>query len=296
MKIETPDWMHKGTGRPPDMVQSFRSDAKMTGFEHMREAGDFAVSDEIGTLYLLDPLLNVSRLNRLQEPARQLAWSDTGDFGSALIGEHSIARISHKLKIVWTVDVPFSCSTIAIDPYGVFTLVASKDGGVIMLDDRGKRAATFETMRPLAHAEFLIDDPIVVVAADHGLLAAYGVGGHKIWEQTLWSNVGDLDVVQKTSRICLAALNQGLQIYNGQGDTEASMIVEGTVNRISTSYAGDQAFAATVENHIYRIDADGELLWAAVADEAIRKTISHAIDPVGVIVFANDRAFRVAWE
>ncbi|HCS50701.1 hypothetical protein [Rubinisphaera sp.] len=295
MKIETPTWMNQGAGQPPDLLFSFRAEAGITGFDSMREAEDYVVADEIGTLYRLDPLLNVKLLTRLQEPARQLSWSDTGEFGSALLGNSTLVRLDAKLKVIWTIEIPFTCSAIAIDPYGIFTFVASSEGGAIVIDDLGKKAATFETMRPLSYIHFMVEEPVVIAAASHGLMGAYALSGKKIWEKTLWSNVGDLALIQKTARICLAASNQGIQVYDGSGDSEASLILEGTVNKISVSYTGKQAFASTVEKHVYRLDEDGELKWAATSDVAVTRVDSHPIEPVGLFVFEDRTILRAQW-
>ncbi len=261
----------------------------------MLEAGDYAVSDDIGTVYRLDGLLNVKLLTRLQEPVRILSWSETGEFGTALVGKNSIVRIDARLKVVWTIEVPFTCTTLAIDPYGVFTFLASADGGVLVLDDRGKKAAVIETVRPLSHVGFLIDEPVVFAAAEHGLLATYSIAGRKVWEQPLWSNVGDLAVVQKTGHVLLATLNQGIQAFNGQGDAAGSFILEGTVSKIATSYSGNHSLAATIENSVYRLDDEGSLLWAAPTEEEIVKVDVHPIEPVGLIVLKNHQVLRLEW-
>ncbi len=295
MSIDQFTWMNRGAGVPPRSVSGFRAEAKVTGFSGMLECGDFVISDELGTLYRLDSLLNVSLLTRLQEPLKQLCWSATGNAGSALSGKNTITRIDEKLKVIWSVEVPFACSVIAIDPYGLFTLVASAEGGAIVFDDRGKRAATFETTRPLAYARFLVEEPVIIAAAEHGLLGAYGVSGEKIWEQPLWSNVGDLSITQNEINIHLAALNHGIKVYNGQGENTTGYILEGTVNRISTSYRGQQILASTVENQIYRLDHDGEMLWAARPESAITHLYSHPLGKQGVAVFEDNQVLLMKW-
>lgn len=288
-------WMAQGSGLPPRSVSTFQAESSVTGFSGMLECGDFVLADDLGTLYRLDALLNVSPLTRLQEPVRQLVWSATGNAGAALVGKNTIIRIDKDLKVDWSIEVPFNCSTLAIDPFGTFTLVASEEGGAIVLDDRGKRASNIETTRPLAHAQFLVEDPIIIGAAEHGLLGAYAVSGEKIWEQNLWSNIGDLSITQDHVRIHLAALNHGIQVYDAQGETSSAYIIEGTVNRISTSYQGSQILASTVENQIYRLDHDGEMLWAARPESAVTHLFSHPLGNQGVAVLKNNQVIRMQW-
>jgi len=295
MGIDQFTWMSRGAGLPPRSVSSFRAESKVTGFSAMLENGDFVIADDLGTLYRLDPLLNVSLLTRLQEPVRQLCWSATGNAGSALSGKNKITRIDEKLKVIWTTEVPFNCTRIAIDPFGVFTFVASEEEGAIVLDDRGKRAAVIKSNRPLAYAQFLVEEPIIIAAAEHGLLGAYAVSGEKVWEQPLWSNVGDLSVTHDQVHIHLAALNHGIKVYNGQGENITGYILEGTVNRVATSYRGQQILASTVENQIYRLDHDGEMLWAAHPESPVTHLFSHPLGKEGVAVFEDNQAVLMKW-
>ncbi len=288
-------WMNRGAGTPPRSVSSFRAESKVTGFSAMPEAGDYVISDDLGTLYRLDPFMNVSLLTRLQEPVRQLCWSATGNAGSALSGANRITRIDEKLKVLWSCEVPFKCKVIAIDPFGVFTFAASEEEGAILLDDRGKRAAVIKSNRPLAYAEFLFEEPVIIAAAEHGLLGAYSVSGEKVWEKPLWSNVGGLSISQQRVHIHLAALNHGIKVYDGQGENITGYILEGTVNRIATSYRGQQVLASTVENQLYRLDHDGALLWAAHPESPVSYLSSDPLGKTGVAVFEDNQAVLMKW-
>ncbi|MBL4885470.1 MAG: hypothetical protein JKY95_13160 [Planctomycetaceae bacterium] len=295
MNAEQFSWMTRGSGIPPKSVSAFQADSTITDFAGMFECGDFVLSDDQGTLYRLDALLNVSLITRLQEPVSQLAWSATGNAGSALIGKNTIIRLDDNLKVVWSVEAPFDCSTIAIDPFGTYTFVASKETGAIVLDDRGKRASSIETARCLAYAQFLVDDPIIIAAAEHGLLGAYTVSGEKIWQQNISSNVGGLSLSQKEIHIYLAALNHGLQVYDGQGETAGGYFLEGTVDHIAASYQGNQIFASTVENQLFRLDENGELLWAATPESLVTHLYSHPLGKQGVAVFESNQLVMMQW-
>ncbi len=295
MLAETPRWMNQGAGKAPDSVLSFRAEAPITAFSGMRECGDFVFADELGTLYRLDPLLNVTLLTRLQDSIQRLVWSDTGQSGVALLGKNILAGLNEKLKVLWSVELPFACSALAIDPFGKYLLAASADSGVLLLDERGKKLGTIETIRPLAFAEFLASEPVILAAAEHGLIGAYGVPGKVLWQETVWSSVGDLAVIQKQGLTCLAALNHGIQVFNGQGQTAATIVLEGTVNRIAASYNGNQILAATVEHQLYRLDAEGQMLWAANSEHPVQALYSHPLGKSGVVVLDKGTALRLEW-
>ncbi|MCA8987946.1 MAG: hypothetical protein KDA78_09915 [Planctomycetaceae bacterium] len=281
---------------PPRTVHQFRAEAEVTGCCPMWEADDLVVADSIGTLYRLDPVLNVKLLTRLQEPVQQLAWSATGEFGAALLGKSTIVRLNAQLKQVWAIEVPFDCQCLAIDPYGVFTLVSATEGGVVILDDRAKKASVFETMRPLANVQFVIEEPTIIAAAEHGLLAAYDLTGKKIWDHAFWSNVSDLAVVQQDCQIRVAALNQGIQVFDHHGESKGSVILDGTVNHLATNYSGNLTLASTVEKQLFRLDEDGSTLWSAECAEEILSVHVHAIQPVGYFSTEGKRVVRLEWK
>ncbi len=287
--------MSQGTGVPPDSVLQFRAEAPITAYAGMLECGDYVFADDMGTLYRLDPLLNVTLLTRLQETVHKLTWSATGELGVALTRPNSLSGIDEKLKIVWTIELPFDCSALAMDPYGQYILAASVDGGFVLLDARGKRLQTVETIRPLAFAEFLVTEPVVLAAAEHGLIGAYDVKGTILWQEAIWSSVSDLTLIQQEGLTCLAAQNHGIQVFNGKGRSISSLVLEGTVNRLAASYSGNQIMAATVENHVYRIDTSGELLWAAEADSTISGLLSHPLGRAAVLVRPDVTAYRLQW-
>jgi len=294
MPSETPTWMNQGAGQAPDSVLTFRAEAIITAFSGMLESGDFVFADELGTLYRLDSLLNVTTLTRLQDPARMLSWSAVGNRGAAIVGKSTLLGLNEKQKQEWSVDLPFSCSTLAIDPYGQYIFVADSDGGGLLVNQRGKKIAQVATLRPLAYAEFLVEEPVFFGAAEHGLLGAYGIDGKPMWEENLWSNVGDLSVIQSSAKVALASLNHGMHIYSANGDSVATLVLDGTVQKIASSYDGRVMYAGTVENKLYRLDDAGHLLWAAEADAPIRNLFAH---PLGrsVVISQQSTALRLSW-
>lgn len=294
MPSATPTWMNQGAGQAPDSVLTFRPEATITAFSGMLEGGDFVFADQLGTLYRLDSLLNVTTLTRLQDPARLLAWSAVGKRGIAVVGNSTLLGLSDKLKMDWSVDLPFVCSAIAIDPYGQYIFAADADGGGLLVNERGKKIAPVTTLRPLAHVEFLVEEPVFFGAAEHGLLGAYSLNGKPMWEETLWSNVGDLSLIQSSGKVALASLNHGLHIYNANGESTATLVLDGTVQRIACSYNGKVMYAGTVENKLYRLDNSGHLLWAAEADQPALGLFAHPLGQSAVIC-QELAALRLAW-
>jgi len=288
-------WRNQGAGEAPDSVLEFRADAELTDVAAMVECGDFVAADAMGNLYRLDPLLNVTLVTRLAELARLLAWSAVGHYGVAVVGKNSLVGLDAGLKVLWTTAVPFTCTALAIDPFGSYTMVASADGGFLLLDDRGKRIRQVETARPLIRAEFVYDEPVFLAIAEHGLLGAYAVTGKKIWEQTPLSNLGDLSLLQQTGFFCLAMLNHGIQVFNGKAEQQGTLLLDGTVNRISASYDGRLVMAATVEGQLYRLNQQGETAWYSTPAVPVKRLFSHPLGQSAVVALQNSQLLRLEW-
>ena len=117
----------------------------------------------------------------------------------------------------------------------------------------------------------------------------------RIWNQSLWSNVGDLAVTGDGGTILLACFSQGIQCYEGTGRQVGSYQLDGTVSRVSTSFQPGHIAAATLERHFYYLKSDGQVEFQATLPDVACRV---ACDPVGkgvVIGFAEGEIVRLDW-
>lgn len=290
-----PEWVQAGRGIGPLVRWIFNTEAPLTGLCLARETGEVLAADAIGSLYRIDRRGGYSAVNRIREPIRHIAFSDDGEFAAALAGESQVYRFDRQLQTVWKLDLPEQCLQVAIDPYGQYIAVSLADGGNLIFDARRRRVAGFATIRPLSHLAFLTTEPTLVSAAEHGLICCHSITGESLWEEKLWSNVGRLTATGDGELIYIAGFNHGVQTFDGSGAPIGSYIVEGTVNRIATSYEPQRLIASTIEKHLYWLDADGELLWATMTPEDV---VHLSCDPFGewaVCGFAGGQVICLDW-
>ncbi len=290
-----PDWVRKGRGIGPSVRWTFTTEAPLTGLALARETGEVLAADEIGSLYRIDRRGEYSAVNRIREPIRQVAFSDDGQFAAALAGETQVHRFDRQLQTQWHLDLPEQCLQVAIDPYGQYIAVSLADGGNLIFNAQKRRVAGFASIRPLTHLKFLTAEPALLGAAEHGLLCCHSLTGDCQWEEKLWSNVGRLAATGDGELIYIAGFNHGVQTFDGSGAPIGSYIVEGTVNRIATSYEPHRLIASTVEKHLYWLDADGELLWATVTPEHVAQLSCDPFGEWAVCGFANGQVICLDW-
>jgi hypothetical protein len=295
MSDSTPEWITHGRGEAPELRWSFGCDAPLAALALAREAGEVLAADTAGGLYLLTRQGRIIALTRGLHSVEMIAWSDSGDGGFAVLGESAVCRLSRQLEVEWSLEFPDSVLAIAAAPYGGQVCVSLANGANHVFDARKSRVSSFETMRPLSFLQFVAVEPAIIGAAEYGLLCCHELGGGEIWNEKLWTNVGALSVTGDGRTILLAAFNHGIQSFDGDGTNRGSYIVDGTPSRVATSFVRKRLVASTVERHLYWLDADGEMLWAADVPEDVT---GLACDPLGnwlVCGFASGHVVRLDW-
>jgi hypothetical protein len=260
-----------------------------------RETGEVLAADQIGSLYRIDRRGDYSAVTRVREPIREIAISDDGQFAVGLVGPAHVHRFDRQLQTVWRLDLPEECLQVAIDPYGAYIAVSLADGGNLLYDAEKRRVAGFTTIRPLRHLRFLTTEAALVGSAEHGLLCCHAITGDELWQQKLWSNVGQLTTTGDGELLYIAGFSHGVQTFDTGGAPVGSYIVDGTVHRIATSYDPHRLIAATIEKHLYWLDADGEMLWASITPEGVVRLSCEPLGEWAVCGFANGEVLCLDW-
>jgi hypothetical protein len=289
------DWYRRGRGIGPTLKWTCNADGPLTALDLALETGEVFAADEAGTLFRLDRQGRIAALTRLREPVRVLDWSDDGRFGVAVTGESTLHRLDHDLQSVWKVNLPEVCVSAAIAPYGTHLAAGMANGRNVVYSEHKRRESEFESVRPLAHMKLAATTPLLVGAAEHNLLCCHTLAGEVVWQQKLWSNAGGFSMTGDAEVIYLAAYHHGVQTFDGEGENIGAYVVEGTVSRISTSFEAQRLIAATLERHLYWLDVDGQMLWAAETPEDISAV---RCDPLGEWVicgFDSGRIARLDW-
>ncbi len=285
-----PRWLAEGRGLSPRVKWSTVIDAPLAAMDFAAEAGTLLVADQSGGLYRFDRRGRVADLSRGFHQIRHLSWADRGNAGTAILGDHRIVFLAHDMSIEWSLELSESISCAAIAPFGEHICISQANGMNHLLRSDRKRLARFETSRPIRFGRFLHSTPELVLAAEYGLLAKFDFAGRQLWEEKIWSNVGQLAVSSDGELIALAVFNHGIQKYSPTGESRGSYMVEGTPHMLGVSETGHRVAVATLEHHVYWIDGVGHMVWASTAPEPIR---CLAVAPVGDTLYVGFEAGRI---
>lgn len=294
MSVESEPWLLSGRGPAPGLRWSFTADAPLADVCLARETGEVLVADVSGGLYLLDRRGRVVSLIRTRHAIHRVAWSDTGTAGTACFDGRNLVWFDRKLQFDWHREVPDEIMAIAMDPYGTHVAVSMADSVTAVFTGENRKSSRFETVRPLSHMQMLTTEMHLIVAAEHGLVGRYSLQGEKIWNEKLWSNVGDLAASGDGRHVYLAGFAHGVQSYDGEnGTSRGTFLTEGTVSLVACGYSRKQLVAATLERHLFALSDGGELLWNVNMPEDLSRLLMSPLGDFVILGFTSGRVLRL---
>lgn len=293
--VHQPEWLH-GRGVGPRLIWSRGTDGKLLATALARETGELYFCDSSPALYRLSRHGQIIAKAPLPQQPVLLDWSDDGSAGAIVLGDDLVLRVRADLQVEHEIQLPDTCLSIAVSPFGNHLITGLASGLNLVFNERKRRLAQFQTLRPLAFIRCCISEPILFAAADHGLICCHDLQGGEIWQERSWSNVGSLEICGAGDLLYLAALAHGVQVLDGDGGAVGSYILEGTVHRASVTYEPGRILAATVERQLYWLDSDGELLWSTLLPDDV---VSLHCDPLGeraVVGLKELGIYALAWD
>ncbi|WP_437226928.1 YncE family protein [Planctomicrobium sp. SH661] len=289
-----PAWLPPG-GSGPDVKWHVPVSGTLTSLAYSREAGDLFAASDSQQITRIDPFGKVVAVADLPDSIVGLSWSDDGSRGAAIVGDDVVLRLGRDLQVIQKINLPDVCLSVAVSPYGNHLAVSLANGTTLIYNERKRRIAQFETLRPLAFLRFCTSEAILFGAAEHGLICCFNLAGAPIWQQTNWSNVGRLCLTGDGDLLYLASFGHGIQTFDGDGAAVGSYVLEGTVHRIDASYEPGRLVAATIERSLYWLNAGGEMLWSTQVDDDIADLICDPFGAWAICGMARQGIYRLDW-
>lgn len=294
-EFSVPAWVRDGIGRMPRVSWIYTSGKGVKALALARETGDLFVADDDRGLARIDSRGELSYLTRLPRSARLVAISDDGQWGSAVVDYGTLFRFDRGLKFVWETELAEPCMAIAMAPFGYHMAAALSDGATEILNERKRRIAKFETVRPLASLEFCTQAPLLFGAAEHGLVGCYELSGGAVWQERYWSNVGDMATTGDGDLLYLAGSAHGVQTLDGDGGTVGAYVVEGTVRRVACSFEPRRVVASTIERKLFVMDSQGDVIWNGDTPEDVVDIACNAFGDEVTVALTSGEILRLDW-
>lgn len=170
-----------------------------------------------------------------------LAGTCAGDGAAFAVASTSgrLWLLNADLRTIWERQLAVAAVGLGLDPLGDLLAVSDTAGGLLLLDAaNGREVWRVETARPLRHLAFVPERPLLVGAAETGLVAAFDPAGTCVWQHGLAAFIGSLAVPGDGSRIVLAGHGEGPICFDAAGARVRALTHLGPCRRLALSYDG----------------------------------------------------------
>jgi hypothetical protein len=225
-----------------------------------------------------------------------IAAADCAEDGSAYVVGGSqtpmICWLAPDLTPRWQRPLRQRVTAVAMEPLGRCVAVADSGGTLHLIDARGRTLWKAATPRPLHHLAFVPEKPIVVGAADFGLVLCFGASGECLWRDGLVAHVGSLAVSGDGSCVLLACFSDGLYRYNTDGPHQQRIPLESPCRLAVLSYAGDRLLTADRPQRLCLRDSKGDIHERINLDGPVAAVALSALADFVVVGLANGAILR----
>ena len=203
------------------------------------------------------------------------------DDGSAIVaggGRGQVWWFAPDLTLRWERTVSGKVLAVAVDLFGQCVAVADSQGRLYILDRLGRAVSTTQSQRPLHHLAFVPTAPLLVGAADYGLVAVLDFSGQVKWREGVVADIGSVAVNEDGSRIALACFSEGVQQYSATGQNLGRVTLPEPCRLAALSFDGGLILCAGMSPKLFLLDQAGQLLYSHSLD---RPAAGIALAPLG---------------
>lgn len=187
----------------------------------------------------------------------------------------------------WQRPLRERATALAVEPLGRCLAVADAGGSLHVLSARGRTLWRATTLRPLHYLAFVPEKPVLLGAADFGLVVCFGASGDCLWRDGLVAHVGSLAVNGDGSSVMLACFSDGLVRYNTSGPEQQRLPLESACLLAALSYDGDSLLTADHQHRLCLRDGKGVLRDHLNLDAPVVAVSMGALSDYAVVGLAN---------
>jgi hypothetical protein len=279
--LSRPAWTVTLGGRPRGLVQA-------------RERLHFLAWDEHHWLSLFN---HKGERQGQMHPPGGVAGACAADDGSAyaVLGQRGeVWWLAPDLMSRWQRSVRQAAVAGCLDPHGQYLAVSDARGGVTLFDRTGRFLWQVQTPRPLRHLCFVPEQPVLVGAAEAGLVTALDLKGQVPWRDGLAAQVGALAATGRGDRVVLACFSEGLRSYTSAGQKLETHTLAEPCRLVALSYDGRLTLVAGMSQKLMLVGPDGKVTETATADQPVTATSVTALGDGVALALADGRVVFVA--
>jgi hypothetical protein len=243
---------------PPDVHWSHRRSVAAAGLSLARESGHLLAWDRDRWLTLFDRAGRVQAQSRWPATPVGAVIAEDGSVCAVADRRGTVAWLSRDLTVRWQGTFPDRLTGLATDALGHLLAVADASGRVRFLDGNGTVAREALSPRPIHLLAFVPERPVVMAAADFGLITAVNLShGEWTWKDNPVTHVAALGCSGDGSAVFAACFSDGVRRYGGTGLAAAAVAVPEPARLAALSYDGRRLLVAGSSDTVYGFNGDG---------------------------------------
>lgn len=263
------------------------------GVRLARESETVLVWDGRDDLYLFN---RAGKLQAQRPSPMAISVAGCAEDGSAFVvggfPRALVCWLAPDLSPRWQRPLPREVTALAVEPLGRCVAVADASSALHLIDARGRTLWQAATPRPLQHLAFVPEKPILVGAADFGLVVCFGAAGECLWRDGLVAHIGSIAVNGDGDCILLACFSEGLVRYRAADSQQQRIPLDSACHYAAVSYAGDVLLTAETTHHVSLRDAQGVPRDRSHLESPIKAAVLGALADYAVVGLTNGLVLR----
>ncbi len=245
---------------PLRQVWSHALAAPARGLSLARERGWLLAWDEAHWLYVLNHKAERQAQVRVAGSVVAACCSDDGSAWVAVGERGEIWWLAPDLTTRWQAALPAPALAAALDPFGQYLAVSDTSGNVCLFTRLGRPVFRVQSPRPLRHLAFAPQAPVLVGAAEYGLVAGFDLAGRWLWRDGLVVHVGALSTSADGNQVLLACFSEGILRYGQGGVKQGRLSVPEPCRLVAASFDGQALLVGGLGSRVMLMDSGGKVV------------------------------------
>jgi hypothetical protein len=225
--------------------------------------------------------------------SRPCLSADIADVGSAIAiaNDESIAWLRPDLTPRWRKPLGARPTAIAIDSHGRCVAVADAGNKLHLFDKSGRPIGSLlATPRPLYHLHFLATEPLLIGAADFGLLTALDLRTMRwTWQDNPVIHLGDLTGSADGQTIAVSCFSEGVRRYDPLSKSMAILPTPEPCRYVGMSNGGRHFLVGTIVSSLIALDDSGRVCFDQRFDQPVAGVALSPLADTGIVALADGR-------
>lgn len=284
----------------PAILWSHKLSAAPTAMALAQEAGRVFAADRAGEVAVYDRRGKLLGQVRRPAPAQIVAAAEDGSAFAIADRSRDVTWLAPDLSPRWTKSLAAKPTALAVDTVGRFLAAADAGNRLhLFMPDGTLWTPPVESARPLRYLAFVPGAPLLLAAADFGLVAAFDFRTRQwAWHDSPVVHLGGLACDGAGEFIGVAAYSEGVRQYSAIGKPQSPVATPEPCRLLAVSFDGRKLLTAGLAESITGMTGDGQARFTQRFEHPIRSIALAALGDWAAVALEDGRVMglKVAFD